>query len=158
MLGRPRQRALDDDALRPTALRLLAQREHSRQELFNKLNQRGFAHEAILGVLDELRDAGWQSDARYAASYLRARLARGYGALAIAAELRHRGISQALIQATFEEESPDWHHGAAEQLRRHFGATPQHNDDRLRAYRHLINRGFRHEEARTALDTPLDKA
>ncbi|WP_407276156.1 regulatory protein RecX [Halothiobacillus sp. DCM-1] len=152
MLRRPRSRAPDEDQLRPTALRLLAQREHSQQELRAKLSQRGFARAAIDQTIEALCEAGWQSDARYAASYLRARLARGYGLLAITAELRARGVQPNDIHTALTEESPDWHSCAAEQLRRHFG-QPLTAELRKKAYRHLIQRGFRHEEAIAALDS-----
>lgn len=152
MLRRPRDCAPDDDQLRPTAIRLLAQREHSQRELLTKLSQRGFPREAIQDALNELSETGWQSDARFAASYLRARIARGHGLLTITAELRARGIQVEDIHTALQEESPDWLAIAVEQRRKHFGDQPLQATDRAKAYRHLINRGFRHDEIQAALD------
>ena len=154
MLRRPRSTPPEADQAQPTALRLLAQREHSQRELFQKLSQRGFSREVIEQTLTTLRDEGWQSDTRFAASYLRARLARGHGALTIAAELRHRGVDAEAIEAAWQEESPDWFALAVAQRRRQFGAAALSVDERRKAYRHLTQRGFRHDEAMAALDAP----
>ncbi len=154
MLRRPRSTPPEDDQAQPTALRLLTQREHSQRELFQKLSQRGFPRAVIEHTLNTLRDEGWQSDARFAASYLRARLARGHGALTIASELRSRGVDAEAIEAAWQEESPDWFALAVAQRRRQFGSADLSADERRKAYRHLTQRGFRHDEAIAALDAP----
>ncbi|MDX1626605.1 MAG: RecX family transcriptional regulator, partial [Wenzhouxiangellaceae bacterium] len=50
--------------IRESAIRLLARREHSRRELDRKLRQRGWDGEDVEIVLDELDEAGLQSDRR----------------------------------------------------------------------------------------------
>ena len=154
MLRRPRSAPPEANQAQPTALRLLTQREHSQRELYQKLSQRGFPREVIEHTLNTLRDEGWQSDARFAASYLRSRLARGHGALTIAAELRSRGVDAEAIEAAWQEESPDWFALAVTQRRRQFGSAALSADERRKAYRHLTQRGFRHDEAMAALDAP----
>ena len=47
------------------AVRLLARREHAEAELRQKLSQREFAAEEIEQALDELKQGGWLSDARF---------------------------------------------------------------------------------------------
>jgi regulatory protein len=76
-------------------LRLLARREHSQKELFTKLSQKGFERADIQVVIDELAENNWQSDARFAENYARARLRKGYGATAIRYELSQKGIDVA---------------------------------------------------------------
>ena len=76
-------------------LRLLARREHSQKELLTKLMQKGFERADIQVVIDELATSNWQSDARFAENYARARLRKGYGATAIRYELSQKGIDVA---------------------------------------------------------------
>lgn len=73
-------------------MRLLAQREHSRQELLLKLALKGHSAGVVRPVLDELATEGWQSDLRYAETYARQRVAKGYGWQRVVYELRQRGV------------------------------------------------------------------
>lgn len=79
-------------AVRHSCMRLLAMREHSQLELFQKLQIRGFSSHDINQVLQEMSVNGWQDDVRYAESYARQRINKGYGPLKIAYELRSKGI------------------------------------------------------------------
>lgn len=132
------------------ALGLLARREHSRLELQTKLRQRGFERSCIDPVLDRLVEQGWQSDVRYAESYLRMRVDRGYGLAAIEAELRQRGVDPSLIHRSVAAAEVDWLACAQRQVRRHFQIPPEDAAEKLRRYRHLLNRGFSPDEARSA--------
>jgi len=131
------------------AIRLLARREHSRRELWHKLNQRGFDSEIIDTVLDRLREEDWQSDDRYAESYVRARVERGYGPDRIAAELRQRGVDEHRAARAVADAEVDWSALARRQLYRHFSRPPADFDERVKRYRHLVNRGFAPELARS---------
>lgn len=73
-------------------LRLLTQREHSQKELLEKLALRGFIKEDAQLVIDNLADKGWQSDIRYAESYARSRIMKGYGPVRVAYELKQNGV------------------------------------------------------------------
>jgi len=134
------------------AVRLLARREHSRRELRHKLGQRGFDDAVIDEVLARLREEGWQSDTRYAESYVRSRIERGYGPDRIGAELRQRGVDEMTAEQAVSAAEADWPALARRQLRRHFSAPPADFDQRVKRYRHLLNRGFAPELAR-ALDS-----
>ncbi|HUX82625.1 MAG TPA: regulatory protein RecX [Halothiobacillus sp.] len=140
----------DESQAEKIALGLLTRREHSRYELRTKLRQRGFAHEIIEVVLDRLAKQGWQSDPRYAESYVRMRIARGYGEAAIQAELRQRGVDSPLAHQTLRDADVDWLECAQQQIRRHFNMPPEDAAEKLRRYRHLCNRGFTPEQARIA--------
>ena len=78
--------------IKESGLRLLARREHSQKELLNKLLLRGFGKDDILVVIDEFALQGWQSDSRYAESYARSRILKGYGPVWISYELKKNGI------------------------------------------------------------------
>ena len=79
-------------AIKESCLRLLARREHSQKELLNKLLVKGFNKDEVLAVIEELALQGWQSDLRYAESYARHRIQKGYGPISVAYELRKNGI------------------------------------------------------------------
>ena len=84
-------------ALKARALRLLARREHSRQELARKLEPHAESPEVLEGVLGELQEKKQLSDQRYAEE--RARwLARKYGAAKIRHELQAKGVATAVIE------------------------------------------------------------
>lgn len=94
--------------IKDAALRLLSYREHSQKELLNKLNAKGFEPSDIQPVLNELAEQGWQSDTRYAESYTRHRLKKGFGALAIHHELKQNGILHFDIDAVLLDVADDW--------------------------------------------------
>ncbi len=88
------QEAISSDLkqIKESGLRLLARREHSQKELLNKLLLRGFSKAEILVVIDEFALQGWQSDSRYAESYVRSRIQKGYGPVWISYELKKNNI------------------------------------------------------------------
>jgi len=89
-------------------LRLLARREHSRQELLAKLALRGFDRDDALPVIDELAEHGWQDDLRYAESYARFRIQKGYGPIRVSYELKQNGIAAFDLEGIVQEEAGSW--------------------------------------------------
>ncbi len=142
----------DPGELRHRALDLLARREHSRAELATKLRRRGFAGEAIAPLLDELEQDGLLSEARFAESFVRSRVDRGFGPLKLAAELAARGLDRADAEHAIASLDVDWVALAAAARRRRFGdATPSDFRERARQSRFLAQRGFDSEQIRSAL-------
>jgi regulatory protein len=94
--------------IKESCLRLLARREHSQKELLNKLLVKGLAKDDILAVIDELAQQGWQSDSRYAESYTRHRIQKGYGPIFIAYELRKNGIDAVNFEDIMQKMSDSW--------------------------------------------------
>ena len=112
------------DYVREVALRLLARREHSRKELQWKLVSRELPTEVIEAVLDALAKANLLSDIRFAEVYVRSRAERGYGPHRLRAELRQRGVADALIETSLATTEIDWQEQAAHYYQRRFGKTP----------------------------------
>ncbi|MGR9115860.1 MAG: regulatory protein RecX [Gammaproteobacteria bacterium] len=94
--------------IRQVALRLLAQREHSRLELLKKLTFRGFEGRQVEEVIAELVEQGWLSDQRFAENYARQRLQKGYGPIRISHELRQAGIDSFDLEKTIAETTESW--------------------------------------------------
>lgn len=124
----------------------LARREHSQDELRRKLTHKGFPERLIDEVIAGLRERGLQSDARYAAALARDRVARGYGSLRIAQELRQRGLAR---NDAAELAETDWD-GLIDRVHaRKFGASPPDSlRERAARERFLLRRGFSGDEIR----------
>ena len=83
--------------IRLRAVKLLADREHSRLELGRKLRARAYAAEDVEQVLDALESEGLQSEERFVDVYVGERLRKGFGPSRIRLELRERGVDDACI-------------------------------------------------------------
>ena len=141
-----------------TAVGLLARREHSVKELATKLVLRKVGSELIESVITRLIDERLQSDERYAEVYLRLRSDKGFGPLRIKAELRERGIDDALIVAQFrqadDEGEIDWFERAAAAYAKKYGGKPIGDiKERAKRMRFMQYRGFDHEQIATAMDS-----
>jgi len=132
---------------------LLARREHSAAELRRKLAARGCDPALAAEVIEALRADGWQSDVRFADSFVRSRVERGHGPLRVRFELRRRGIADAVIEAVLAEQDPDWTALARRVCRRRFGDGPARDrGDYARRWRFLAQRGFDSDQIRSVLD------
>lgn len=137
------------------ALRSLALRAHSEQEIVDKLTRAGFEERAIAAAMAELSKYGLVNDAQFADDWVQQRARRGMGSYRIAQELRHKGIdsetAQEAIDAIDEEEAL---RVATEQAVRFLGRGNPDTAKR-RAYDSLLRRGYSYSMARTALETAL---
>ena len=130
-------------AVELTAVKLLAGREHSRQELRRKLNVRHADADLIEAVLDDLEQRGLLSDERFAEIYVDQRSRKGYGPLRIRAELAERGIGGEDAARWIDEGPYDWSEVLEDAAGRKFGDSPA-GDMRTLAKRgrFLEQRGF----------------
>lgn len=149
----------DSMVIEQRAVHLLSRREHSAQELIQKLIAKGFERQAVEDVVAKLEERRWQSDARFADVFFRQRVQQGYGPLRIRLELQHKGIDDAEIQRVFSAEAIDWFELAHTRLQQRFRASPEGTDqqkEQARRVRYLMQRGFTSEQAWFALKY-LDK-
>lgn len=144
--GKRRKRREMTPAMR--ALSLLVRREHSRPELLRKLEARGVDSEEAVAAVDQMQAAGWQDDARFAASLARSRATGGYGPLRIEAELGSHRLTHSQIAAAFEslaaDGEADWPQRARDLLERRYDVGAFAADPALRrkAVEFLLRRGF----------------
>lgn len=127
---------------RECALRLLARREHSAAELKARLGRRGMSPEAAAEVIDGLRQAGWQSDTRYAELLARSRVRQGYGPIRVQAELRAANVEPQTISAVIEAADVNWQELLQQVWARRFGRLPASAKEAARQARYLAGRGF----------------
>ncbi len=124
-------------------MRLLAAREHSRLELDRKLSRRGFAPDAIAGLLDELIREGALCESRLAESYVTERLSKGFGPLRIREELRRKGLAEDLIDPHLRLNDDEWLERIGAVYDRRYGLDgPADSKEKARRARFLEGRGF----------------
>ena len=129
--------------VRRAAMNLLARREHSQRELRDKLRTRFPDTALVEDVLHTLAAENLQSDERFAESFVRQRLSRGYGPLRLRQESKQRGLSERDLDAALTSVEPDWFDLAERCYRKKFGASPaQDLNEKARRVRFMSYRGF----------------
>jgi regulatory protein len=94
--------------IRRAAMDLLARREHSFQELSDKLSRRFTNSDLIIEQVQQLSDENLQSDQRFAEMFVRSRINKYQGPIRIKNELRERGVSERWVSHAIREEGADW--------------------------------------------------
>lgn len=137
-------------ALRSRALAFLSRREHTRQELYEKLSSLGGSAEVINTILDEFAERHWQSDPRFAEAFVRQESRKGQGPLNIRQSLKQRGVDESLIAEVLASE--DWFEWARQTRQRKFGEDiPADRKEQARQLRFLQYRGFSSDQCRKAM-------
>ena len=134
--------ALERGRAREAAMRALAAREHSIGELVSKLERKGFDRELAHWAATQLSEEGLQSDDRFAESFVRSRVARGYGPVLIRQELRQREISDDCIDEYLTRDHGFWAGRASDALDKRFREAPDSREAWGRQARYLSRRGF----------------
>jgi regulatory protein len=128
--------------LRARALRLLARREHTRQELESKLSPHAGSSEDLKGLLSGLKQKNQLSEERFAEERAR-RLSRKYGAARIRQDLKAKGVSEELISRFSSSE--DEMQRAKEILERKYRTPAATREEKATRMRFLQSRGFSSE-------------
>ena len=68
-------------------------REHSRLELFQKLQTKGFDVDVVNDSISKLVEQNYQSDDRFSEEFIQMRFNQGKGPVKIASDLKMRGIN-----------------------------------------------------------------
>jgi regulatory protein len=126
-------------------MRLLARREHSRDELKRKLAIHAQEGDDIESLLDDLAKTGWLSDARYAELAIRSK-ARRFGPVKLAHVLRAKGLDDEAIAAGFRAAGHEGDSNLEAVWKTRFRAPPADERERSRQVRFLQGRGFRLDE------------
>jgi regulatory protein len=129
------------------ALRRLARRDHSEQELRQALGRKGHEEDVVERVVARLRRERALDDRRFAESYSRSRLAHhGLGRQRIRQDLRRRGVARGTAEASLKEALADAPEAPIVDAlaRRYWSAhTRDEPATRLRKlWAYLVRRGF----------------
>ena len=118
-------------------LKMLMRRDHSRLELFQKLQAKGFDVDVVNNSISKLVDQNYQSDDRFSEEFIQMRFNQGKGPVKIASELKMRGIN------TFDLSVFDWFQLAKEIRQRKFGDLSSLDfKETAKQKRFLQSRGF----------------
>ena len=134
-----------EPSLRARAMRFLARREHSREELRRKLAPNVAEGEDLEALLDDLASRGWLSDARFAEQSIRAK-ARRFGPRRLAEQLRAKGVGDDAIAAAFRAAGEEGASSLDRVWASRFRDLPADERERARQVRFLQGRGFALED------------
>ena len=134
-------------SLKGRALRLLAQREHSRLELERKLAVHVAEGDDLTAVLDELEAKNFINPERVAQSVAYRRGSK-LGTARVVQEMRSKGLHEDTVRAATQElRATEWPRAHAI-WRQRFGAPAETPQEKLKQMRFLASRGFSGEVVR----------
>lgn len=144
-------------SLEHRALRYLAQREHSRLELTQKLSRyiADAQSNQLTALLDKLEQKGFISHERVTDQVIRSRRTR-YGSKRIIFELKAKGIDGDLIRQAVTALDNTELDAAIKVWKKKFDCPPVTPEERNRQVRFLLNRGFSSETAQQVLKQTTD--
>ena len=145
--------------IRAAAFDLLARREHSQQELKNKLilkfkrrPELAITEQKIVEVVSAVSAEGLQSNARYIEMLIRGRVNQGYGPLRIAQELKQKGIVQSDFEELLDARNEVWLERARQAKQKKFGnSRAVDQKEKAQQMRFLQYRGFSSAQIQYAL-------
>lgn len=155
--GFSKPKELSESELRVAAINLLSRREYSRHELYQKLIDRTSCETTLENILDRLEEAGYQSDARFAESFLRSRINRGLGKLRIERDFKDKGIHRDLVEHVMTDDI-DWFELAMEcGFKKSQSLDLLDYKEKQKLFRFLAYRGFSMDQIQYALEQYLEK-
>ena len=139
------------------AIRILAMRDHSEQELRRKLVAPVMSKngpEALDATPDELEQVvAWcienryLDDNRFVGQFIASRSRKGYGPARIRQELSQKGIARQVVDQAMRECDIDWVSLAREQAQRKYGEPlPSAFTEKVKVQRFLLDRGYLMED------------
>ena len=138
--------------VRTRALRFLARREHSEEELVKKLISRGASHTTAEDVVRELKNQDLVNDERFAEAFVQVRVRKGYGPNKLKNELRQRGVSSEVINRCCDFGNEFWREQINKVVKQKYKDIPPDSySEWAKRARFLEYRGFASYQVREAL-------
>ncbi|NMD81006.1 recombination regulator RecX [Klebsiella sp. DNRA6] len=139
------------------AIRILAMRDHSEQELRRKLaapvmSKNGpealnVTPEEVDKVVEWCIENCYLDDERFVRQFIASRSRKGYGPARVRQELKQKGISRETIESAMRECVIDWAQLAKEQAQRKYGEPlPTVFAEKVKIQRFLLYRGYLMED------------
>lgn len=138
-------------SLKGRALKLLAQREHSRLELLRKLSPHVEDGDDLPAILDELEKRGFISVERVVESVIRSKAGR-FGTARLLHDLRSKGLDDETVRQASEQLRGSEHARAWAVWKQRFGSPAQTPQERMKQMRFLASRGFGGDVVRKVVD------
>lgn len=142
-----------------SAMRMLARRDHSNDELMRKLSKKGYTPAEIALTLQQLIKEGLQSNSRFTQNYIAYRRAKGYGPMRIQAELLARGIPIDMIEHALDFTDNAWLAEARRLWQKRFKkGIPSDYAERAKQMRFLQYRGFTNDQINSIFHGDIEHA
>ncbi|MCR4672380.1 MAG: recombination regulator RecX [Lachnospiraceae bacterium] len=137
-----------------SAMEILTRRDHTRQELMEKLSVRGYSEEISRKALEYVESFNYIDEERYAAQFIESR--RGRDSLAmLKRRLRERGLSDEDIERAVEASGWDDSEGIKRAIVKKFGSeegfAEADQDTMVKFVKGLISKGYRYQDIRRFL-------
>lgn len=133
------------------AIALLARRDYSAVELYDRLGRRTDDAALMDSVVERLQQQGLQSDTRFTEVFIRSRISRRHGPRRILNELRLKGIDEVAVRAALADADVDWYALACDALMARFSSPGEDLRERAKRQRFMAGRGFDGDQTRYAL-------
>jgi regulatory protein len=124
------------------AVRLLAARDRSEQEIRDRLAAQDVSRSLIDATVRRLRQLHYLDDRRLARGAAEYAARRGQGSERVRAELAAKGVAEPVIDEALSDMAGDETERARQALARHYPNKPQGPAERARAARFLLRQGF----------------
>lgn len=134
----------DLESIKNSISRYLSMREHSKQELVDKLLKKDYEKDLVMQCIEEFSEKDLQSDYRYAESFVRAKFNDHKGEIFIRSSLREKGITTSLIdKIMLNYDYEDWLNQAMLALEKKVFKTNLDQSNKKRKQNAFLNsRGF----------------
>ncbi|MBL4911422.1 MAG: recombination regulator RecX [Alteromonadaceae bacterium] len=130
-----------------SAINYLSRREHSANELVDKLRAKEYSLSDITPVIEHLQQNNYQSDQRYAECIVRHRVTKGYGWQYIKQALKQKGVCESIINQEYKNQQIDWYLQAELAYNKRFGDSEiKDKKDKAKRLRFMQSRGFSFEQ------------
>lgn len=132
-------------------LYLLSKREYSEAEIRHKLQLKEYNTQEIEQAIEQAQANKWQSDERFAISYVRYRSQQGYGPRRLKQELQLKGVKEWIISQAIDEAEVDFFELAERLFEK---KRPSHWDIKAKQkmWRYMVSHGFYNDHFRHLLD------
>ncbi len=143
-----------ESSLTSYSFRLLGRRDHSRQELKQKLLTKckflfikqkvpqDEIEELVTKVLDYFEKEELQSDSKFAAAYIRQAITKGWGPIKIGYKLKQKGVANNIINSGINQDDAFWQDQIQELISRKYTLPFASINEQSKCQRFLMSRGF----------------
>ncbi len=120
LFNKPIKPANDINAVKRSAFWHLGRRDHSEQELRQKLSRKTDNHQWIDAVIDECYQYHYLDDQRFAETFIRNAQNKGYGINRIQRDLQLKGITQQIAVPSLQQSQFDYIQSAVRLLEKRY--------------------------------------
>ncbi len=132
------------------AINLLSRGMKTKKQIMTYLKDKGYMPKVCNYVLDKLMEYKYVDDQSFASCYTKM-TAKSKGKRAIAYEMRQKGVSDEIIASCLDEIA-DQKEVALSLAQKYIKNRPKDQKTKEKLYRHLVGKGFSHEDCFYALN------